>query len=197
MSYSYLTKEQLDFVLARTSPHSFKHNIERMNAMYKLPINTEPTLHGLHKPNGDFELPSTRLKGFLKTIRDEAEEGDTDKGGIVGEGGILKKLLALEYEADQGHQIHDTEEYKDALVDLADWLGDMMVFIRSEAMKYGLPLEECLEAINGSNMTKLGSDGIPKHDENGKFLKDMDSFIPPEPAIKSVLFGLILPSDAQ
>ena len=71
-----------------------------------------------------------------------------------------------------------------------------MVFIRSEAMKYGLPLEECLEAINGSNFTKLG-DKPPQHDENGKFLKNMDSFIPPEPAIKSVLFGLILPSDAQ
>lgn len=190
MSYEHLTKEQLDFVLARTSPHSFKHNIERMNAMFRLPINTEPTLFGLHKPNGDPELPSNRLKGFLKTIRDEADEGDTDKGGVVGQGGILAKLLALEAESDNGQASADTEAVKDVLVDLADWLGDMMVYIRSEAMKYGLPIEECLEAINGSNFTKLPADGIPIHDANGKFLKDMSRFIPPEPALKTIMWGL-------
>ena len=46
-------------------------------------------------------------------------------------------------------------------------------------------------------MTKLGSDGIPTHDENGKFLKDMTNFIPPEPAIKSIIFGLLSQDDAQ
>lgn len=186
MAYEYLTQTQLNHVLARTSPHSFKHNIELMNAMYKLPINTEPTLAKLTRPSGAAELPSVRLTGFLKTLRDEADEGDTDKDGVVGQGGILKKMRALE---EAGTDV-DAEEYKDVLVDLADWLGDIMVYVRSEAMKYGIPLEECLEAINGSNFTKLPADGIPIHDENGKFLKDMSRFIPPEPAIKTILFGL-------
>jgi hypothetical protein len=223
--YSLLTPTQLQHVLSRTSPHSFEFNIRRMNNMYKLPINTEPTLDKLTKPNGQPELASSRVFSFLKTLRDECDEGEE----------ISRKLQLIEhYETPEdiknsvGYRGFDIITYellesiksvflihrgdnkvwekmlkfnnlcaqdlveakKDILVDLADWLGDIMVYCRSEAMKFGLPLESVLEAIMGSNFTKLPASGIPIHDENGKFLKDMSNFVPPEPAIKTILFGL-------
>lgn len=59
----------------------------------------------------------------------------------------------------------------DIAVAIADLLGDIIVYCRSEALKYGLPLEDVLGIIMDSNESKLGADGNPIYDENGKFLK--------------------------
>ena len=74
----------------------------------------------------------------------------------------------------------------DVAVALADLLGDVMVYCRSEALKYGLPLEEVLEIIMDSNESKLGADGKPIYDANGKFLKG-PHYWKPEPRIKALL----------
>lgn len=72
------------------------------------------------------------------------------------------------------------------LVAMADLLGDVIVYCRSEALKYGLPLEEVLDIIMDSNESKLGADGKPIYDANGKFLKGPD-YWKPEPKIKALL----------
>jgi predicted HAD superfamily Cof-like phosphohydrolase len=74
----------------------------------------------------------------------------------------------------------------DVAVSLADLLGDIMVYCRSEALKYGLPLEEVLDVIMDSNESKLGADGKPIYDANGKFLKG-PHYWRPEPRIKALL----------
>ncbi len=74
------------------------------------------------------------------------------------------------------------------LVAMADLLGDIMVYCRSEALKYGLPLEDVLDIIMDSNESKLGADGKPIYDANGKFLKGPD-YWKPEPRIKALLEG--------
>ncbi|HET9663057.1 MAG TPA: pyrophosphatase [Burkholderiales bacterium] len=74
----------------------------------------------------------------------------------------------------------------DIAVAVADLLGDIMVYCRSEALKYGLPLEEVLDIIMDSNESKLGADGKPIYDANGKFLKG-PSYWKPEPRIKALL----------
>ena len=74
----------------------------------------------------------------------------------------------------------------DIAVALADLLGDIMVYCRSEALKYGLPLEEILDVIMDSNESKLGADGKPIYDANGKFLKG-PNYWRPEPRIKALL----------
>ncbi|MCY1375996.1 hypothetical protein D9M69_634510 [compost metagenome] len=71
-------------------------------------------------------------------------------------------------------------------VAIADLLGDVIVYCRSEALKYGLPLEEVLDIIMDSNESKLGSDGKPIYDENGKFLKG-PNYWKPEPKIEVLL----------
>lgn len=134
----------------------FKDRIHAMNEMYKLPINTTPTL---------LEDPASRLKKFKATLMDEVHEIDE----------IVQK-------------IEDGEPEIDVKVAIADLLGDVIVYCRSEALKYGLPLEDVLDIIMDSNESKLGSDGKPIYDRNGKFLKG-PNYWKPEPKIKALLSG--------
>lgn len=74
----------------------------------------------------------------------------------------------------------------DMLTDIADLLADIIVYCQSEAVRYGIPLDEVLQIVMDSNDTKLGADGKPIKDSDGKFLKG-PNFIPPEPAIRKLL----------
>lgn len=74
----------------------------------------------------------------------------------------------------------------DVLVAVADLLGDVIVYCRSEALKFGIPLEDVLNVIMDSNESKLGVDGKPIYDTNGKFLKG-PNYWKPEPKIKELL----------
>jgi NTP pyrophosphatase (non-canonical NTP hydrolase) len=74
----------------------------------------------------------------------------------------------------------------DIAVAIADLLGDITVYCRSEALKYGLPLEEVLDVIMDSNESKLDGNGNPIYDANGKFLKG-PNYWKPEPKIKVLL----------
>jgi predicted HAD superfamily Cof-like phosphohydrolase len=78
----------------------------------------------------------------------------------------------------------------DVLVAVADLLGDIIVYCRSEALKFGLPLEDVLAVIMDSNESKLGADGKPIYDVNGKFLKG-PNYWKPEPKIKELLQAAI------
>lgn len=74
----------------------------------------------------------------------------------------------------------------DVAVAIADLLGDIIVYCRSEALKYGLPLEEVLDVIMDSNASKLGADGNPIYDQNGKFLKG-PNYWKPESKIRELI----------
>jgi len=106
------------------------------------------------------------LKKFKATLLDEVEEID-------------EIIESAQNGADQLH----------IAVALADLLGDIIVYCRSEALKYGLPLEEVLEIIMDSNESKLGADGKPIYDNNGKFLKG-PNYWKPEPKIQALIAAL-------
>lgn len=106
-----------------------------------------------------------RLVKFKATLMDEVHEID-DIAAMVEKG------------ADQA----------EVLTAIADLLGDVIVYCRSEALKYGLPLEDVLDVIMDSNESKLGADGNPIYDVNGKFLKG-PNYWKPEPKIKALLLA--------
>lgn len=133
---------------------SFKQRIASMNAMYKLPANSSPTLPVDVKD---------RLIKFKVTLLEEVHEID--------------EIVQL---------IQDNGCSTDIAVAIADLLGDITVYCRSEALKYGLPLEEVLNIIMDSNESKLDKDGNPIYDANGKFLKG-PNYWKPEPRIKALL----------
>ena len=104
-----------------------------------------------------------RLRKFKRTLSDEVEE--------------IEEIVAL---AEQG------ADRLDISVAIADVLGDIIVYCRSEALKYGIPLEAVLDIIMDSNESKLGADGQPIYDDNGKFLKG-PNYWKPEPKIRELL----------
>lgn len=178
--------------------------IKRMNTMYDLPINTTPSLDNLG------ESPVKRMAGFIKTLRDEMDEGlellallmvremrdDGETvtpevvGNIVHSVGIRDEKHAQKTVAQIVKLLgEDRESYsEEVLVGIADWLGDMKVYIDSESLKYGIMLSPVLACIMGSNFTKLNSQGEAIKDANGKFQKG-PNYTPPEEAIRAVLFG--------
>ena len=81
------------------------------------------------------------------------------------------------------------------LVAVADLLGDVIVYCRSEALKFGIPLEDVLGVIMDSTQSKLGADGRPIYDANGKFLKG-PNYWKPEPKIKELLQAAIASAKA-
>ena len=106
-----------------------------------------------------------RLTKFKATLMDEVHEID-DIAAMVEKGADPAEVLTA----------------------IADLLGDVIVYCRSEALKYGLPLEDVLDVIMDSNESKLGADGNPIYDANGKFLKG-PNYWKPEPKIKALLLA--------
>lgn len=94
----------------------------------------------------------------------------------------LKTILLDEvYEADT----IETPDELDTLTNLADWLGDIIVYCTSEAAKYGIPMRDVLDIIMASNMSKLGADNLPII-ADGKVQKG-PNYWKPEPKIKELL----------
>jgi predicted HAD superfamily Cof-like phosphohydrolase len=157
-----------------------------MHDIYRLPKNTSPTID----PDFLGDDPISRLTKFQKTLLDEVSEFDTADEGKLS----IKQKLELYHSMsmtvlDAEGRVLLEELRKDCLTDIADWLTDITVYCRSEAMKFGLPLEDCQDAVMGSNFTKVKG-GVPTYDENGKVMKDMSSFVAPEPALKTIIFGV-------
>ena len=109
------------------------------------------------------ENTAERLLKFKATLMDEVHEID-----------------------DIAAQVAAGAEAAEVLTAIADLLGDVIVYCRSEALKYGLPLEDVLDVIMDSNESKLDADGNPIYDANGKFLKG-PNYWKPEPRIKALL----------
>jgi hypothetical protein len=106
---------------------------------------------------------SDRLQKFKATLLDEVHEID--------------EIVALS---------KNGASAIDIAVAVADLLGDLIVYCRSEALKYGLPLEDVLDIIMDSNESKLDANGQPIYDANGKFLKG-PNYWKPEPRIRALL----------
>lgn len=139
--------------------YAFVRRIKEMNLAFQ-PItcyNTVPT-----------SLGAGRIKEFVPIVIKEVEE--------------LNKAIST-YPAMPG----PNEPYIIDLGQVADCLGDLAVFVFSEAARWGIPLIHVLKIIMDSQASKL-VDGkpIPHPTEPGKFGKG-PNFFPPEDAIRSLL----------
>lgn len=76
----------------------------------------------------------------------------------------------------------------DALAEIAGVLGNLVVYCHSEALKYGIPLDEVLNIIMESHLSRIGAlkYGKPTRDVHGKVIKGPD-FFPPEPKIRELI----------
>lgn len=145
----------------------FNEDIIKMNKMFDLPVKQSIEV--------DKDL-ATKLYKLHNTLTDEVNE-------LLDITEILDKPLS-KITADGDFRY--PEVTIDHYVALADLLGDMIVYCASEANKHGIYLPEVLQAIMGSQLSKLGANGEVIKDENGKFLKG-ENYQPPEPMIKKLL----------
>ncbi len=163
---------------------NFEKSILSMNAMYRLPI-----------------APYCTLKYEI--------EWQEQKFGTIalatGRQYVIKRLLdffgvnsILRNELDEYRDIVTVlsdpncgpEQELDALVMLADLLADIQVYCASEMVRFGLPVQEILQIVMQSNESKLGVDGQPIYNEQGKFMKG-PNYWAPEPKIRALLQELI------
>ena len=163
MKYKSVTSKEFYDFSHETVLMSFPEQIAKMQNMYKLPNPKVPTLEV-------GELASVRIGKFIRTLNDEISEGSE----------IQEALLAYE----NGEPNEDAK--KELLVDLADWFADITIYCASEAMKYGIPLEQVQSVIMASNFSKLGIDGLPTYNSDGKVLKG-PNFQTPEAFIKAIM----------
>ena len=135
---------------------AFFEMIKRFNAMYGLDNHDQPTLQ-----------PAQRLENFKDILLEEVAEVDD----------IVAKLKPENLTPEQRIAV---------LAEIADWLGDMMVYCASEARRWGIPINKVLQIIMESNFSKLGLDGQPIYDDRGKVLKG-PNYWRPEPRILETL----------
>lgn len=172
--------------------YNFSEDLKKFNSMYRMQVAEKPTLQ---IPTDLFK----RLKDLEQILLKELQEISIiqQKVNIHKQG--LKYFVhgnvVSMFESGWDHNYikltpeEFDEQELDILTDLADWLGDIQVYCGSEMTKFGLPVNDVLEIIMESNFSKMGADGNPIYDEQGKLLKG-PNYWKPETRIKELLFNM-------
>ena len=74
--------------------------------------------------------------------------------------------------------------YNKDLLEVADALTDILYVTYGAGHAFGIDLDKCFDEVQKSNMSKLGEDGKPIYNENGKVMKGPKYF---EPNLKKFL----------
>ena len=74
-------------------------------------------------------------------------------------------------------ELEEAIEKKD-LKEIADALTDILYVTYGAGHAFGINLDKCFEEVQNSNMSKLGPDGKPIYNEQGKVMKGPDYFKP-------------------
>ena len=64
------------------------------------------------------------------------------------------------------------------LLEVADALTDILYVTYGAGHAFGIDLDKCFEEVQNSNMSKLGVDGKPIYNEDGKVMKGPKYFKP-------------------
>lgn len=87
-------------------------------------------------------------------------------------GDVLKQIEDLKVQPNPDFRVkYDPVEAEDALTDL-DYV------VKGARVQLGLPESDAFDEVHDSNMSKLGADGKPIHDDFGKILKGPNYFKP-------------------
>ena len=74
-------------------------------------------------------------------------------------------------------ELKEAIEKKD-IKEVADALTYILYVTYGAGHAFGINLDKCFEEVQNSNMSKLGSDGKPIYNEQGKVMKGPDYFKP-------------------
>lgn len=154
---------------------SFEAMVLFFNGMYKLPIAPFPSLEA-----------EAQWQSLKFPMSQNAQTNPVDKRLEDFFGTILKNEVKEHEDIRAKLAFGETVDEVDVLVDLADLLGDIIVYCASEMIRYGIPVNDTLRIIMESNFSKLGADGQPIYDATGKVSKG-PGYWKPEPMIRLML----------
>ena len=110
------------------------------------------------------------VKKFMETFGQEIKE----KASFPND-----KIISLRYDLikEELDELKEAIENKD-IKEVADALTDILYVTYGAGHAFGINLDRCFEEVQNSNMSKLGSDGKPIYNENGKVMKGPHYFKP-------------------
>ena len=114
----------------------------------------------------NFEKVGLFMKTFCQEIKTNASFS-SDKINKLRVDLIEEELEELKY------AIH-----KKDLKETIDALTDILYVTYGAGHAFGVNLDKCFEEVQNSNMSKLGEDGKPIYNENGKVMKGPNYFKP-------------------
>ena len=85
--------------------------------------------------------------------------------------------LRLDLIREELTELKEAIEKKD-IKEVADALTDILHVTYGAGHAFGINLDKCFEEVQNSNMSKLGSNGKPIYNEQGKVMKGPDYFKP-------------------
>ena len=90
-----------------------------------------------------------------------------------------EKIVKLRYDLIK----EELDEFQQALKDknlkeVADSLTDILYVTYGAGHAFGIDLDKCFDEVQRSNMSKLGKNGKPIYNENGKVMKGSNYFEP-------------------
>ena len=111
-----------------------------------------------------------KVKKFMETYGQEVKS----KAKFPNNNIVKLRLYLIEEELEE---LQEAIKKKD-LLEVADALTDILYVTYGAGHAFGINLDQCFEEVQKSNMSKLGNDGQPIYNENGKVLKGPNYFKP-------------------
>ena len=78
--------------------------------------------------------------------------------------------LRLDLIKEELNELEDAMKTKN-LKEVADALTDILYVTYGAGYAYGIDLDQCFKEVQGANMSKLGEDGKPIYNDQGKVMK--------------------------
>ena len=111
-----------------------------------------------------------KVKTFMNTYgQDVKEKAEFPESKIV--------QLRIDLIEEELNELKEAIKNND-IVEVADALTDILYVTYGAGHSFGVNLDECFDEVQRSNMSKLGEDGKPIYNENGKVMKGPNYFAP-------------------
>ena len=110
------------------------------------------------------------VKKFMQTFGQEVR----DKTQFPNENIIQLRCDLIKEELEELNQAIKDKD----MTEVADALTDILYVTYGAGHAFGIDLDECFDEVQKSNMSKLGVDGKPIYNENGKVMKGPNYFKP-------------------
>jgi predicted HAD superfamily Cof-like phosphohydrolase len=110
------------------------------------------------------------VKKFMQTFGQEVK----NKAEFPEEKIVKLRLDLIKEELEEFREAVEKRDIKE----VADALTDILYVTYGAGHAFGIDLDSCFEEVQNSNMSKLGNDGKPIYNEQGKVMKGPKYFKP-------------------